>query len=72
MNAKNLFLVLLLALSLASGCSSGDKSGAGDSASAASAEKATCDGCNKEVAKATLVSHDGQMLCKDCMAEHDH
>ncbi len=31
-----------------------------------------CDGCGKNVPFSTIVSHDGQQLCPDCVAEHDH
>lgn len=38
----------------------------------ASQEMEKCGGCGKEVAKATLASHDGKMMCKDCIAAHNH
>jgi hypothetical protein len=78
MNTKILIALSLAVASLLVGCSSGDASTteqAGSTASQGSttvAEKAKCGGCGKEVAKAELASHDGAMLCKDCIAAHGH
>ncbi|MBC8063879.1 MAG: hypothetical protein H7Y17_03555 [Chlorobia bacterium] len=70
-----LSLSLLLCL-VSSGCSSGDAANSSTTAPAATPvanqEMAKCAGCGKEVATAELASHDGQMMCKECIAAHNH
>jgi formylmethanofuran dehydrogenase subunit E len=39
---------------------------------AQNAALAKCQGCQMEVPKAELASHDGMMLCKQCIASHNH
>jgi hypothetical protein len=70
-------LLIIACTALAVGCSSGDATATTTETSTtatqtASQEKAKCAGCGKEVAKGELVSHDGQMLCKECIAAHGH
>jgi hypothetical protein len=71
-------ILLLAALVLSIGCSSGDSASTATpdttapATQTASAEKAKCAGCGKEVAKAELVSHDGKMMCQACIAAHNH
>lgn len=76
---KAITLISILSLGLLMGCSSepaAPEAGATTGTTAASTttaqEMAKCGGCGKEVAKATLVSHDGKMMCTECMASHNH
>lgn len=78
MKLRTLIPITLLAMSLLVGCSGGDAATTTEptatttSGATAAAEMAKCDSCGKEVAKATLVSHDAKMMCQECMASHNH
>jgi hypothetical protein len=74
-------LLTALALALVFGCSPSETTETPASTPTTSTEPAAsepevamskCDGCGKEVPFSTIVSHDGQQLCPDCVAEHDH
>lgn len=75
------FKILLLAMSIGAalaGCNS-DSTGTtpadapkDGAASVAKADLAKCAGCGTDVPKATLVSHDGKMMCKACIDAHGH
>ncbi len=78
-NMKPITLITasILALNLLVGCSSGDATTNSSATTpgatpAANQEMSKCAGCGKEVAKAELASHDGQMMCKECIAAHNH
>jgi hypothetical protein len=73
MSIKHLLFALALSVAVF-GCSSGDAASTAPAAEpgATTVAMAKCAGCAKEVPQAELVSHDGQMLCKDCIAAHNH
>ncbi len=74
MTFRNLLLAVVLITSVV-GCASNEPAAAGAAASeptSTTAALAKCAQCGKEVASAELVSHDGQMLCKECVASHGH
>ncbi len=54
------------------GIDQGEKKEEKSDEKAPTAALAKCDGCGMEVPKAELASHDGMMLCKQCMASHKH
>ena len=55
------------------GCSGSEAAPAtSDTQPSTTVAMAKCAGCAKEVPQAELASHDGQMLCKDCIAAHNH
>ena len=74
------FLLALGLLIIATGCAKEEdpaNTGAGGTqatpaGTTASVDKAKCEGCGNEVAKAELVSHDGKMMCKACIEAHNH
>lgn len=73
-----LYLLAVISLVLV-GCSPAEKASEPTSSSPSasntasqSEEKAKCEGCTTEVAKAELASHDGKMQCKACIAAHNH
>ncbi len=78
MNIKIVLALSLLTLGLLAGCSSDEATATEPSPTSSSStpvanqELAKCDTCSKEVPKATLVSHDGKMMCQECMASHHH
>ena len=72
---KNLLLSLVVGLSIfAGGCSGGGEAAAtpNEPTATVASEKAKCDFCGTEVAKAELASHDGKMACKKCIEAHNH
>ena len=68
------FLFAVLLAGAVFGCSSSDPNSTSSAAEPAgtTVAMAKCAGCGKEVPQADLASHDGQMLCKDCIAAHNH
>jgi hypothetical protein len=73
MGMRHLLFAVLLAGTIF-GCSSSDPAPTASATepAATTAALAKCAGCGKEVPKAELAMHDGQMLCKDCIAAHNH
>lgn len=77
---KNLLFVFVLVFAI--GCSgdqastdSGTSPAAGKQESAnlvSPDEKAKCGQCNSEFPKAELASHDNMLICKSCLATHNH
>ncbi|HMS56181.1 MAG TPA: hypothetical protein PKA27_12345 [Fimbriimonadaceae bacterium] len=78
---KNLLLALVVVFAL--GCSgdqaSTDSTGTSPAAGkqesanlASTEEKAKCGQCNTEYPKAELASHDNILICKSCLATHNH
>lgn len=78
MHIKTILSLSLLTIGLLAGCSSNDSTATEPSPTSSSStpvanqELAKCDTCSKEVPKATLVSHDGKMMCQECMSSHNH
>lgn len=79
---KTISLISVLALGILAGCSSsetatqeastGSAATTGTTGTTASTEKGKCAGCGAEFPKTELASHDGQDMCKACIAAHDH
>jgi hypothetical protein len=72
MNSKTFLALAALAASFAVGCSSSPAPVETSTPGVVTAELAKCAQCGKELAKVELVAHDGKMLCKDCIATHNH
>ncbi len=79
MKLKSLLTVAVLAVGLLVGCSGGETAEQGSATTppaatggTVAADVAKCAQCNKDFPKAELVSHDGHMLCKSCIASHNH
>ena len=72
MPLKSLVALAALVVAFAVGCSAPPAPAETGTPATLTAELAKCAGCGKEVAKAELAMHDGQMLCKDCIAAHNH
>lgn len=76
---KILALLSILTVGLLAGCASEPAADNGTTGATATtgtgttvADKGKCAACGGEFPKAELASHDGQMMCKACMAAHNH